>query len=141
MVSDGRLSVEALEAITGIDPDTLAAVLRDRRPPTVMVPIEPVRLSPEESSRLSTLAAQLTVGFEIDSDARIVAMLESLVEPGLLTLSNIAGIMRVDVADLEDVLRDVAAVPAERKYDLGVRVSYLVNALNQARERHPKPDH
>lgn len=60
-------------------------------------------------------------------------MLESLVEPGLLTLSSIAGIIRVDLADLEDVLRDVAAVPAERKYDLGVRVSDLVNALIQAR--------
>lgn len=62
IMDDGRFSIEALQAITGIDPEALAAVLRDRRPPTMMVPIEPLRLSPDESARLSTLAAQLTVG-------------------------------------------------------------------------------
>lgn len=134
LIAEGYLSEDALQAITGISGVALASFLRDApsgKPRIVAWPAAGA-LSDDESVRVSTFAAQLT-SFDIDDDARLKAIFESLTIDCLLTLENIAQLTGLDVEDLASALRDPRTVPIERKYELAIRGSYLVNAFNRAR--------
>jgi hypothetical protein len=92
-------------------------------------------LSSDESARLSILVANLTVGFQIDDTERLKSILESLTIGCGLTVENIARLTGLAVADVESALRDPETVAIEKKYELAIKGSYLINVINQAQAR------
>jgi hypothetical protein len=133
MIADGRVSEPALAAIAGISEDALSLYLtssvgelpgRLSRPPTP--------LSADEAGRLSGLAAQLTAVSEIDEDVRLKAIIETLTTECHLTHQNIALLTRTGLEDLERFLSDPASVSFEKKYELGIKTSYLLGAVANA---------
>ncbi|HEU0164009.1 MAG TPA: HTH domain-containing protein [Thermomicrobiales bacterium] len=132
MIGDGRISADALQAITGIQDETLASFLNGSRSETIGLSRTPSSLSADESTRLSHLAAQLTEGFQIDDDVRLMAIIETLTAQCHLTHQNIAALTRTGLDDLQGFLRDPDTLPLERKYQLAIRASYLINAVANA---------
>ena len=90
-------------------------------------------LSADEATRLSVLASQILQGFDIGDDERLQAILEGLTTQFHLTLENVALLTRLGSADVAAALRDPSSLPAERKYALATRLSYLTNAVERAR--------
>jgi hypothetical protein len=135
IIAEGHISEDALQSITGIEPEKLRSFLDEAKPGAAGLTREPQALSNDESTRLSTLAAQLTEGLRIGDDERLRAIFESLTIECRLTVQNIAQLAGLDVDDLESTLRDPRTVPIEKKYALAIRGSYLINAVNQARGR------
>ncbi|MFB2597414.1 HTH domain-containing protein [Herbiconiux sp. P17] len=133
LIVEGQISDDALQTITGIRSEKIRAFLDEATPPASGMTAEPQALTNDESTRLSVLAVQLTEGLTIGDDERLTAIVESLTIECHLTLRNIAQLTGLDVGDLERVLRDPRSVPIEKKYELAVRGSYLINAVNQAR--------
>ncbi|WEO77270.1 hypothetical protein BJQ94_18265 [Cryobacterium sp. SO2] len=133
-IAEGGISEDALRAITGIQPEKLRSFL-DADPGMTGLTTERRALSIDESSRLSILAAHLTQGMQIDDDERLTAIFESLTLDCHLTLDNIAQLTGLDIDDLDSALRDPRTVPMHKKYELAIKGSYLVNAVNQARGR------
>ncbi|HWD61778.1 MAG TPA: HTH domain-containing protein, partial [Humibacter sp.] len=88
--------------------------------------------SDDESVRVSTFAAQLA-SFDIDDDARLKGIYESLTIDCRLTGENISQLTGLDVEDVEGAVCDPRTVPIEKKYALAIKGSYLVNAVNRAR--------
>ena len=132
ILGEGRISSEALQAITGISGDALASFLRVTPHGAPGLAPTPTALSGGESARLSSLAAQLTEGFQIDDDVRLRAIIETLTEQCRLTLHNIALLTQLRVEDLESFVNAPGSVPLEKKYELAVRASYLINAVANA---------
>lgn len=132
-VADGRISEMALEAISQIPIGTLQVFLAGSVEGTNGVTTSPQPLSADEAARLSVLASQILHGFDIGDDERLRAILEGLTTQFHLTLENIALLARLDSADLATALRDPSSLPAERKYALALRLSYLTNAIERAR--------
>lgn len=135
LIAEGRLSEDALQAITGIQPDALLRSLAETQTGMMRVTTEPPSPSTEETSRLTLLAAQLTAGLQIADDDRLTAIFESLTVECRLTVQNIARLVGLDVEDVEKALHDPRSVAIERKYELATRGSFLINAVNQARGR------
>lgn len=133
IVAEGRISEDALQAITGIQPEMLRSFLDEAKPGMTGLTTQPQALSSDESARLSILAAHLTEGLRIGDDARLKAIFESLTIECRLTLRNIARLTGLDVEDLEGALHDPRTVPIEKKYELAIKGSYLINAVNRAR--------
>jgi predicted DsbA family dithiol-disulfide isomerase len=135
IIADGRISEEALQAITGIQPEKLQSSLNEAGAKHGMMAFttEPQALSNDEIARLSILAAQLTEGLRIGDDERLKAIFESLTIQCRLTLGNIAQLTGLDVDDLQSALRDPRTLPLEKKYELAVKGSYLIGAVNRAR--------
>lgn len=132
-VADGRISETALEAITQTPAATLQAFLTGSGKDTYGVTTSLQPLSADEGTRLSVLASQILHGFDIGDDERLQAILEGLTTQFHLTLENIALLARLDSADLATARRDPSSLPAERKYALATRLSYLTNAIERAR--------
>lgn len=132
-VADGRISETALEAISQIPIGTLQVFLAGSVEGTHSVTTSPQALSADEGTRLSVLASQILHGFDISDDERLRATLEGLTTQFHLTLENIALLSRLDSADLAAALRDPSSLPAERKFALATRLSYLTNAIERAR--------
>ena len=135
IIAEGRITEDALQSITGIQPERLRFFLDEAKPGMTGLSREPEALSNDESARLSILAAHLTEGLRIGDDERLRAIYESLTGECRLTLQNIAQLTGLDVDDLESALRDPRTIPIEKKYALAIRGSYLINAVNQARGR------
>ncbi|MFM9920535.1 HTH domain-containing protein [Lacisediminihabitans sp. H27-G8] len=135
LIAEGHLSEDALQAITGIQPDALLRSLAETQTGMMRVTTEPPSPSNDETSRLAILAAQLTVGLQIGDDDRLKGIFESLTIECHLTLQNIARLVGLDVEDVEKALHDPRTVPIERKYELATRGSFLINAVNLARGR------
>lgn len=133
VISEGRISEEAIQAITEISAEKLHAFLHDTGAGVMGLTSSPSALSVDEGARLSILAAQIVQGLEEDDDVRLRAILEGLTIQFRLTLENIALLTRTSVTDLEAALRDPGSVPAGQKYALGLRVSYLNLAIANAR--------
>ncbi len=133
IIGEGRISENALRAITGIPGERLAPFLNESRLGASGLSATPSALLPHEGSRLSLLAAQLTEGFRIDDDERVTAIIETLTAQFQLTHANIARLIRVGLDDLEGFVGDPASVPSEKKYELAVRASYLMLAVANAR--------
>ena len=133
LIADGRASLDALSRMTGIEPDRLRAFIEDARPPGMSR--TPPLLSSDESARVSTLAAYLSEGMQIDDDERLKAIFESLTSECGLTLHNLAQLTGVEVDAVDVVLGDPASLPPATKYALAVRGSHILNAANQARRQ------
>ena len=132
IIAEGRVSVDALQAITRIPPQRLRSFLGEAGSGAAGLTTEPQALSGDEGARLATLASQITQGLEIDDDERLQAILEGLTTQFRLSEENIALLAHVGLEDVEAALRDPALLPSERKYSLALRVSYIATAVNQA---------
>lgn len=115
IIAEGRISEDALQAITGIQPEKLRSFLNEAMSGTTGLTAEPQALSNDESARLSILAAHLTEGLRIGDDERLKAIFESLTIECRLTPRNIAQLTGLDVDDLESALRDPRTVPLAKK--------------------------
>lgn len=134
MIDDGRLSLDAVERMTGIEHQSLVSFLEDDHSAasTELLQAE-TPLMAGDSGRLATLVAQLTEGLQIDDDARVKGILESLVAACGLTPDNLAKLLGVDERTVTSALDDIASMSIEARYVLGIRGSYLIGAINQAR--------
>jgi hypothetical protein len=132
-VDEGRLSEESLEAITEVPTARLRFFLAGPEAGVVGVTAKPQPLSSDEATRLAVLAAQIGQGLEIDDDERLRATLEGLTAQFHLTPENIALLIHAEPTDLAVALREPASLPADRKYALASRLSYLTNAIERAR--------
>ena len=130
IIAEGRISEDALQAITGLPQEKLRYLLFEATPGMTGLITEPRVLSNDESARLSILAAHVTVGLRIKDDERLEAIFESLTIECLLTPREIARVTGLDVDDLEDPLRDPRTVPIEKKHELAIKGSSLINAVN-----------
>lgn len=104
IIAEGRISEDALQAMTGIQPEKLRYFLDGAQPGMTWLTAEPRALSGDESARLSILAAHLTEGLRLGDDERLKAIFESLTIECRLTLRNIARLTGVDLDDLESAL-------------------------------------
>lgn len=134
-IGEGQISNKALQTITGIRGDVLTSYLE--KTPRAGQALSPPsgELSREESTRLASLAAQITAGLQIDDDVRLRAIIETLTIQCHLTLQNIALLTRVGLEELERFVRDPESAPLEMKYELAVRASYLINAVANTTSR------
>lgn len=133
VIVEGGISEDALQAITGIRPVKLRSFLDEGNPGMMAFATKSQVLSDDEIGRLSILAGYLTEGLRIGADERLKAIFESLTIECRLTLWNIAQLTGLDVEDLERALRDPRTVPIEKKYELAIKGSYLINAVNRGR--------
>lgn len=133
LMVEGSISEVALQAITGIQSEKLRFFLENRMPVMTRFTTDPLALSDDEAMRLSILSGQLTEGMRIGGDERLKAIFESLTIECRLTPQALALLMGLDVDDVESVLRDPRTVPIQKKYELALKGSYLINAVNQAR--------
>jgi len=134
-IAEGRISLDALEAITGVHPEELRSFIDEVEPGMTGLATEPQVISGDESARLSLLAAHLTEGMRIGDDERLKAIFESLTVECRLTIENIARLTGLDVDDLGNAVRDPTTVPIDKKYELAIKGSYLINVVNRARGR------
>ena len=133
LIAEGYISEHALQAMTKVAPERVSAFLATSGSAGLSSDQPP--LPPEESTRVSTLVGQLAYGFEIDDDERLRAMLEALTGECGFTLQNISRLTHVPVDEVTTALHDPGTLPTETRYTLALRVSYLINAANQARAR------
>jgi hypothetical protein len=143
ILAEDRISEDALLAITGIQPQELWAFLNGAgaKPGMIVAGAEPLALSNDEIRRLSILAPQLTEGMRIGNDERLKAIFESLTVECRLTPRNIARLTGVHVDVIENVLREPRTISIEKKYELAIKGSYLINAVNQARGQYESTTH
>jgi hypothetical protein len=132
IIAEGRISDKALQAITGISGDVLATFLSTTPAGEPGLSTSLASLSLDEELRVSGLVTQLTEGFQIDDDIRLRAIIESLTAQCHLTHQNIGLLTRIELDDLEKFMSDPKTVPVEKKYELAVRASYLINAVANA---------
>jgi len=125
LIKEGRISEEAVLAITGMPAGRLRSFLAGST----------AILQHDEAGRLSLLVAHLVAGTRVDDDERVRAIIEALTLELRLTLENIAALTGLELGDLEAFLADPGSVPAERRYTLAVRLSHLLLAAAQARPR------
>lgn len=136
LIAKGALSEQALGAMTQIDPARLHTALSGDEPRQAgLVSTDRPGLTRDESLRISILAGMLAGGFSLGDDERLKSIIEGLTAVSRLTVDNIANLINVDAQDVASILRDPAGVPAEVKYAVGIRSSYLINSINLAQPR------
>jgi hypothetical protein len=128
LIAQGRISQQALTAITGIAPESLATYLNTGPGLSTAA----TGLSQDEIARASALTVQLTEGAAIDDDERLHAIVETLAAQFDLSHENIALLTRTRLEDLQAFLSDPTAAPAEFKFKLAVRAYYLFHAVLNA---------
>lgn len=135
LIAEGRISERALQVVMQIAPEKIAAFLADDSAGATGLVTEEPALSPEESTRVSILTAQLAYGFEIDDDERLRATLEALTAECGFTLQHLSRLTGLAIDDLTTALDNPGALQSETRYRIALRASYLINAANQARAR------
>lgn len=133
IIAEGHISEDALQVITNMPPEKLRYFLNEAKSGMTALATESQALSNDESARLSILVAHLTEGLRVGDDDRLRAIFETLIIECRLTPRNIAQLTGLDVDDVESALRDPRIVPIERRYELAIKGSYLINAVNRAR--------
>ncbi|WP_440708237.1 HTH domain-containing protein [Herbiconiux sp. YIM B11900] len=133
LLADGAISASGLQAITGVGEDALRSFVYGHAESGMTS--DPTAVSADQSVRLSTLAAQLTGGMAIPDDERLKGILESLTTASHLTTENLDRLTGLDARDLDKALCAPESVPVDKKYEIAVRCSYLINALNCADNR------
>ncbi|WP_368483024.1 HTH domain-containing protein [Microbacterium sp. RURRCA19A] len=133
LIAEGRISEEALSAITRIEARSLSRLLDYDAPTNGGLVADERVLSPEETTRLSMLSAQLTYGLDIDDDERLLGILQSLTVECHLSLENVARLTGLDLDDLILASRDPQKLSSDTRYAIALRASYLINAANQSR--------
>lgn len=131
IIAEGLISEEALQTITGISGEALASFLSSPSGEAGLS-TSPSAYSEDESARLCGLVGQLTAGLQIDDDVRLEAIIETLTVQHRLTLQNIALLTQIELDDVESFLSAPSSVPPEKKYALGLRALYLINAVANA---------
>lgn len=134
LIDEGGISEGAIQSLTGIKLEPLRSFVAYGQSETG-VTSTPHLFSAEESTRLSILAAQLIEGMSVPDDERLKGILESLTLELHLTPQNIARLTGLDDLDIDDALSDPRFIAAEKKYELAIRVSYLLNTLGRAADR------
>lgn len=132
LIAEGSLTEDGIQSVTGIGTAALRSFVSSGE--AGMTRSSP-ELSAEESTRLSIFAAQLVEGMAIADDERVRGILESLITECRLTSQNIAQLTGLDAGIVDDALNDPHLVPAEQKYEIAVRASYLLNAIGRASNR------
>ena len=132
-IAEGRISEAALQVITSVDTERLAAFLDEAHRSEVGLSTRTPILSGDESVRLSVVAGPLNKGMEIADDDRLRGILEGLTIQFKLTPQNIALLTHTNVGDVEACLADPRTVSPEVKFPLAVRASYLNLAIANAR--------
>lgn len=136
LIARGAITEKALQAMTQIDQATLHAALETgRHQSATMVSAGRQLFTNDENTRISMLAGHLAEGMALPDDERLTSIIESLVGEVHLTLDNLATLTDVSVQDLAGVLHAPEAIPAEMKYTIAIRASYLINVINAARGR------
>ena len=135
LLEAGALSEEALQAVTGIQPERLRAFLDEHAGAPIGLTARPQVLSDDEIARLSVFPVLLTEGLAVDDDERLVAIYETLTIEFHLTTLNIARLIGLDPDDVEAALSDPRSVSSETRYRLAIAGGYLLNAVNLARRR------
>lgn len=133
LISEGKISLEAVQTMTGIEPAKLEALLADDSPLGGISVLSNTTLSPEENTRLSVLSSQLQYGLEIADDDRLQGILDSLTSECGLTVENIASLVNLDPDVVQAMRTTPGEAPLGAKYAFALRGSYLINAANQAR--------
>ncbi|SKA79299.1 hypothetical protein SAMN06295879_0024 [Agreia bicolorata] len=131
LLAEGGITEEGLQSLTGISPNALRAFLSASHSDTGLTTTPPA-FSSDEGIRLSILAAQLIEGVTIPDDERLAGILDSLMFERHLTAENIATLAGLDADDVHAARSDPRSLPAEKKYAIAIRVSYLLNAFNRA---------
>jgi len=134
LIAEGGITEEGLESITGIGQDALRSFISYGDSEAGLTSTQQA-FSADENMRLSILAAQLADGRTFPDDDRLRGILESLTIECHLTPRNLATLLGLDAGDVSNVLDDPQSVPAEKKYKIAIRASYLVNAFNRAGNR------
>jgi hypothetical protein len=122
------ISEDALTAITGIAPDSIATY--STTAPGLSAAANSLRA--DETVRLSTLTVQLSEEAIVDDAQRLQAIIETLTLQFKLTHENIARLTRARLEDLEAFVSDPTSVAWEIKFALAVRVYYLFHAVLNA---------
>lgn len=122
IIAEGRISEDALHAMTGVQPAKLRSFLSGTTPGMIGLAAEQPALSQDENARVSILVARLTEGLRIGADERLKAIVESLMLECHLTIRNLSLLTGLDVEDLESVLRDPRTVALNIKYELALMV-------------------
>ncbi|PVE94209.1 HTH domain-containing protein [Microbacterium sp. TPD7012] len=135
LIAMEHISEDSLHSLTQISRGKLQAFLREDSPSYRGLTVDEQPLSPDENGRIAVLVAQLTYGLDLDDDERLRAIMESLTTECNLTVHNIANLTGLDVGDLEICLNAPRSLPAETKYAIALRTSYLISAATQARAR------
>lgn len=130
LIADGALTETALQAMTKIDPQRLRSFLNDVG--VAGLSSAPLSLTVGETTRISTLDAQLTAGMQIEDDDRLRSILESLTFECHLEPEHIARLSGLAADDIRHALEDPSNVSPETKYSLATRSSYLLNAVNRS---------
>lgn len=128
LIDTGRISLESISAVTGIDPADLREYLASER--RAGVTAAPRGLSGAQITQLSMLAVLLTEGLAEDDDVRLRALVETLTQQYHLTHENVALLIDADVADVAAVALDARRVEASEKFRLAVRLSSLLTAVS-----------
>lgn len=68
LIEEGRISEDALQAMTNMPPERLRSFLDEAEPGMTRLTTRPPALSNDESARLSSLAAQLTEGMRVGGE-------------------------------------------------------------------------
>lgn len=134
LIADGRITESALQSLTGIDTGALRSFIAHGQPETAVTATSH-SFTVEESRRLSILAAQLVEGMSVPDDERLKGILESLTGALHLTPQNIARLTGLNSRDIDDTLSNPRSIAVEKKYELAIRASYLLNALGRAANR------
>lgn len=136
LITEGAITEQALQAMTQIDSAKLHAALESgQHRPTMMVSADGQLFTNDENMRLSMLAGHLANGMSLPDDERLTSIVESLIGEVHLTVDNVARLADVSAQDVSQVLHSPEAVPAEVKYAIAIRTSYLINVINTARGR------
>lgn len=133
LIAEGYISEHALQAVTKVAPERITALLATTGAAGLSSGEPP--LSPDENRSVSILVGQLAHGLDIADDERLRAMLEGLTGECGFTLQNISRLTHVPVDEVTAACDDPGTLPTDTRYALALRVSYLINAVNQARAR------
>ncbi len=133
LIAEGHISEHALQAVTKVAPERITALLATGGAAGLSSDEPP--LSPDENRSVSILVGQLAHGLDIADDERLRAMLEALTGECGFTLQNISRLTHVPVDEVTAARDDPGTLTSDTRYALALRVSYLINAVNQARAR------
>jgi|GEM_PF-1163031 len=138
LLREGKISRESVLAIMEASPEWLESYLAQTGSdaPGMTVGSSGYSWDSEDdlrASRLTGFVGVLTHAFDIEEDERVHAIIETFPDMFQLSYENVAALTGLDARDIASFMSDPSSVSFETRYKLGVRCSYLLNAIGQAR--------